>query len=89
MRPLPGGDRWPRTSAARSTPGREAPAIARQLDDSGWVYSLTWMRVPDHSGDVLNLDVRPPEGWEWEGPAPPGRVELEEDLVGAWTLRGS
>jgi hypothetical protein len=45
----------------------EAPAIARQLDDGTWVYSLTWMRVPDHSGDVLNLDVRPPEGWEWEG----------------------
>ena len=65
----------------------EAPAIARRLDDGTWSYSLTWMRVPDHSGDVLNLAVQPPEGWEWEGPAPPERVELTEDLVGAWTLR--
>jgi hypothetical protein len=37
----------------------------------------------------LTDNVRPPEGWEWEGPAPPERVELEEDLVGAWTLQTS
>ncbi len=65
----------------------EAPAIARQLDDGTWVYSLTWMRIPDHSGDVLNLEVQLPDGWEWDGPAPPERFELEEDLVGAWRLQ--
>ena len=65
---------------------REAPAIARQLGDGRWVYTLTWMRLPDHSGDVLNLDVRPPDGWEWEGPAPPEHVDLSRNLVGVWKL---
>ena len=45
----------------------EAPANTRPVtDDMG--DTLTWTWVPVHSGDVLNLDVRPPDGWEWDGP---------------------
>jgi hypothetical protein len=54
----------PPGSETSATVVRDTPAIARQVDDGTWVYTLTWMRLPDHSGDVLNLTVRPPEGWE-------------------------
>ena len=64
----------------------EATNIARRGSDGKRHYSLWWMRVPDHSGDVLNLQVNLPEGWRWKGEGPPQRVELAKDVRGSWEL---
>lgn len=49
-------------------------------------YSLTWLRVPDHTGDVLNLRVDLPKGWRWKGDRPPATIPLEADVKGSWTM---
>ena len=64
----------------------DAPGIARRGSDGRWRYSLLWLRVPDHTGDVLNLRVTLPEGWRWKGAGPPSRVELTEDVRGSWEM---
>jgi hypothetical protein len=64
----------------------EAKNVARRGPDGTRVYSLRWLRVPDHKGDVLNLRVDLPEGWRWAGAAPPARVELTDDVDGSWTM---
>lgn len=64
----------------------EVPEVTRRLDDGSLQYGLWWMRLPDHTGDVVNLQVEPPAGWRWSGDAPPARVELERDFTGTWTM---
>lgn len=64
----------------------EAPSVARVLEDGSLEYGLWWMRIPDHSGDVLNLSVQPPPQWRWEGKAPPTTFALERDLVDTWVM---
>jgi hypothetical protein len=49
-------------------------------------YSLRWLRVPDHTGDVLNLRVDLPKGWQWKDVAPPSRIDLSQDLKGTWSI---
>jgi hypothetical protein len=65
----------------------QVPSLARKLADGSWEYGLWWMGLPDHSGDVLNLQVELPPGFRWSGPAPPARTELTEDLIGIWSYR--
>jgi hypothetical protein len=65
----------------------EARNIARRGRDGTWRYSLWWLRVPDHSGDALNLRVTLPDGWRWKESGPPTRVELTKDLRDSWELR--
>lgn len=50
------------------------------------VYTLTWLRVPDHTGDVLNLRVDLPEGWQWRDEGPPPTVDLDADIKASWTM---
>lgn len=49
-------------------------------------YSLTFLGVPDHTGDVLNLRVEPPAGWRWQGDPPPAQFSLDDDVRGSWRL---
>lgn len=49
-------------------------------------YSLTWLRIPDHTGDVLNLRVDLPPGWTWDGPGPSSHFDLDKDAKGTWTM---
>jgi hypothetical protein len=49
-------------------------------------YSLTFLGVPDHTGDVLNLRVEPPPGWRWQGDPPPAQFSLDDDVRGSWRL---
>ncbi|MDQ4133729.1 MAG: DUF4012 domain-containing protein [Actinomycetota bacterium] len=63
----------------------EADNIAQERDGK-WQYSLRWLKVPDHTGDVLNLRVDLPEGWEWDGPAPDPRIPLEADVNRTWVI---
>jgi hypothetical protein len=66
----------------------DAPAILKEIDGRLY-YGLWWMRVPDHTGDVLNLAVTLPEGWRWDGTPPPPSVQLERDVVGTWAIRAT
>jgi hypothetical protein len=49
-------------------------------------FSLWWLHLPDHAGDVLNLRVDPPPGWRWKGSAPPSQASLDQDVKGTWVL---
>lgn len=49
-------------------------------------YSLRWLKVPDHSGDVVNLRVDVPKGWRWKGDAPPARLDLANDIKATWVM---
>ena len=84
------GHGWFRSLAPQSsttiTVVWDVPAAARSAPDGSWEYSLRWMRLPDHVGDVLHLTVDLPDGWQWVGPAPPGDVPLDADVDGHWTL---
>jgi len=62
------------------------PQLALQRSDGTWEYSLLWMRHPDHTGDVLELTVDLPPGWEWADDAPPAKVSLDADVSGTWAL---
>ena len=64
----------------------DVPELARPRGDGTWEYRLRWMTLPVSTGDILNLRVQAPEGWQWRGPAPPERVELVDELVGSWVL---
>ncbi len=73
--------------------GRATLRVAWEVDDlledvggGARSYSLTWLKVPDHTGDVLNLRVAPPPGWRWHGEGPPAQVELDRDFSGSWSL---
>jgi hypothetical protein len=60
------------------------PALLQRRKDGTWRYALTWQRIPDHSGDVVQLDVRLPAGWRWKSGGPPGRIDLTADFAGSW-----
>jgi hypothetical protein len=64
----------------------EVPAVAVPRPDGTWEYSLRWMRLPDHTGDVLNLSFDLPPGWSWSGDPPPARHSLDTDVRGSWVL---
>lgn len=64
----------------------DVPALARQQRDGSWEYSLRWMGLPDHTGDVVNLRVELPATWRWKGAAPPGQFSLDRDMRGTWPL---
>ncbi len=82
---------WFRSVAPRSevkvTVVWEVPTIVSPSPDGDWTYSLLWMRLPDHTGDVLDLSVELPPGWSWEGAPPPARFALDTDVQGSWDLR--
>jgi hypothetical protein len=65
----------------------EVEDLARRGPGGSRVYDLWWMGIPDHTGDVLNLRVDLPDGWRWDGEAPPTRVGLDDDLRGSWSYR--
>lgn len=62
------------------------PNLLAKLPGGRWSYALTWRRVPDHSGDVVNIKVELPAGWKWAGNPPPTTHRLDADLVGASTI---
>ncbi len=62
------------------------PNLIEATADGDRVYSLLWMRHPDHTGDVLKLTVDLPPGWHWAKAAPPAEVSLDKDLVGSWPI---
>ena len=64
----------------------EVPQLLLRRPNGDMEYRLTWLRNIGNRGDVLNLDVRPPEGWRWRDKPPPATVELTEDFRGAWAL---
>ena len=67
----------------------EVPKAARPWPDGSdgqWEYSLRWMRLPDHKGDELNLSVELPQGWSWDGAAPPDHHQLETDIDSRWAI---
>jgi hypothetical protein len=68
------------------TIGWDVPEAAVPLSDGSLEYRLRWLRVPGHSGDVVNLQVEPPDGWRWADEAPPTTVPLSEDIDKAWSL---
>ncbi|HYF27523.1 MAG TPA: DUF4012 domain-containing protein, partial [Baekduia sp.] len=67
--------------------GWRVPSLLRRGADGRWVYALRWRRVPDHGGDVVRLRVVLPGGWQWDGPAPPGRIPLDDDIDRSWVAR--
>ena len=77
--PLPGGE-------AKLKVVWRVPNLARQRSDGTWSYDLRFMRVPDHTGDTLNLRVDLPRGWTWRDEPPPATTPLDKDLVGSWTF---
>ncbi len=64
----------------------QAPNVARPRPDGLWDYSLRWLRLPDHTGDVLNLTIELPERWHWDGASPPASHKLDTDLDGHWAI---
>jgi hypothetical protein len=60
------------------------PDLARRGADGSWDLPLRWMPLPDHPGDVLNLQVNLPEGWSWRGAAPPATIPLDRELITSW-----
>ena len=64
----------------------DVPRLATQRPDGTWVYSVLWMRLPDHTGDVLQLGFDLPAGWEWADEPPPTQVALDNDFSGTWAL---
>jgi hypothetical protein len=65
-----------------------APSVVADVD-GGRAYGLWWMKLPDHTGDVLNLRVDLPPGWSWRDQGPPAQVPLERDFVGTWAIATS
>lgn len=62
------------------------PKLVRKGSHAEAAYSLVWMRVPDHTGDVLRLKVDLPKGWAWADAAPPAIVDLRQDMKGTWMI---
>ena len=58
---------------------RKGPNGARE-------YSLRWLKIPDHSGDLVNLHVDIPKDWRWKGDPPPARIDLTNDIRSTWKL---
>lgn len=64
----------------------EVPELLTRDGDGNWVYGLTWLHLPGHTGDTLELDVELPQGWDWAEQAPPATVGLDQDFAGTWPL---
>jgi len=65
----------------------DVPELLRRDEGGSWSYELTWMPLPGHQGDIVNLAVTLPEGWRWAGDPPPQQVVLgDRALEGAWAL---
>ena len=64
----------------------QAPNVARPRSDGRWDYTLRWLRLPDHTGDTVNLNVELPDGWRWDGAPPPSQYSLDKDLDSQWSL---
>lgn len=62
------------------------PGLLLQAGDGSWDYSLLWMHLPDHKGDVVRLHFELPAGWRWTGDPPPAEVSLDWDIRGTWRL---
>ena len=77
----------PPLGRAELTVAWEVPELAERLGDGRWRYALTWLHLPGHTGDKVELSFDLPPGWGWVGPPPPATMALDEDLSGAWTLR--
>ena len=58
----------------------------KQLGKGSWEYSLRWMGLPDHTGDVVNLRVELPASWAWAGEPPPAKFSLDREMIGSWRL---
>lgn len=65
----------------------DVPALAKVQKDGSWTYDLTWLHLPDHAGDVVNLSFDLPPGWHWNGPGPPAQFSLDSDFAGSWVLK--
>lgn len=76
----------PPLGRARLTVAWEVPELAQRADDGSWRYVLTWLHLPGHTGDRLNLSFDLPPGWSWAGPAPPANLSLDQDVHGSWSL---
>ncbi|HET7489514.1 MAG TPA: DUF4012 domain-containing protein [Acidimicrobiales bacterium] len=67
----------------------QAPRLAAREADGSLTYSLWWMHLPAHAGDVLRLRVDLPRGWRWRGAGPPAGARLDDDVVGSWSAARS
>jgi len=67
----------------------EVKDLTRKGPNGTREYTLTWLKVPDHSGDAVNLRVDLPEGWRWAGDPPPSGIELTEDIEASWVMTRS
>jgi hypothetical protein len=79
---------WFRTVTANSTGTIkvvwDVPALAQQLSDGSWQYSLRWAHLVDNTHDMLNLTVQLPPKAHWTGKAPPSKSSLANDVSGTW-----
>lgn len=64
----------------------DVPGLTRQVGSGSWEYSLHWMHLPDHRGDVVNLHVELPPAWRWSGEPPPAQFPLDQEVRGTWRL---
>ena len=62
------------------------PDLFKENSDGTRSYALTWWRVPDHTGDILNLSIQLPAGWRWSGEVPPTTRRLDADISAVWTV---
>jgi hypothetical protein len=61
--------------------------LALPRTDGSLLYRLEFRGHPGHTGDILHLQVHPPQGWRWDGPPPPANVALAGSYRGEWVLR--
>jgi hypothetical protein len=66
----------------------DVPNLVRQDGRGAWRYDLHWLHLPDHTGDVVNLQVDLPAAWRWKDGPPPGQLSLDQDVAGSWPLIG-
>ncbi|MDQ4069467.1 MAG: DUF4012 domain-containing protein, partial [Actinomycetota bacterium] len=64
----------------------DVPRLAKQVGNGSWEYSLRWLHLPDHTGDVVNLRVDLPSTWRWAGAPPPAQFSLDQEMAGVWRL---
>jgi hypothetical protein len=64
----------------------DVPRLAEQVGNGAWEYSLHWLHLPDHKGDVVNLAVELPPAWRWAGEPPPAQFSLDRTMRGTWRL---
>ncbi len=64
----------------------DVPQLLERRSDGDWDYSLRWMHLPDHTGDVVNLSIGLPPGWRWHGTPPPAQHSLDREIHGTWRL---